>query len=57
MELLPALEKDVCGTCRVGTPEAEAGLLISRFGAPDVGAALAAGRRVILINGTKVRRT
>lgn len=53
-ELLPALEKMYAGLAVSGTPEAEkAGLLISRFGAPDVGAALAAGRRVILINGTK----
>lgn len=53
-ELLPALERIFTGLVVSGTPEAEkAGLLISRFGAPDVGAALAAGRRVILINGTE----
>lgn len=52
--LLPALEKLYTGLAVSGTPEAEkAGLLISRFGAPDAGAALADGRRVILINGTE----
>jgi hypothetical protein len=51
--LLPALEKLYTGLAASGTPEAEqAGLLISRFGAPDVGSALAAGRRVLLVNGT-----
>ncbi|HRR33591.1 MAG TPA: hypothetical protein P5026_05795 [Kiritimatiellia bacterium] len=53
-DLLPALETAYSGLVAAGTPEAEkAGLLISRFGSPDVGAALAAGRRVILINGTE----
>jgi hypothetical protein len=52
--LSPALEKLYTGLAVSGTPDAEkAALLISRFGAPDVGAALAAGQRVILINGTE----
>jgi len=53
-ELMPALEKLYAGLVAAGTPDAEkAELLVSRLGAPDVGAALAAGKRVLLINGTE----
>ncbi len=52
--LLPALEKLYTGLLSAGTPGAEqAGLLISQAGAPEVGPALAAGKRVLLINGTE----
>ena len=52
--LMPALEKLYTGLVAAGSPEAEkAALLISRIGSPDVGPALAAGKRVILINGTE----
>ena len=53
-DLMPELEKLYMGLVVAGTPDAEkAGLLISRFGAPDVAAALAAGKRVVLINAAK----
>ncbi len=52
--LMPALEKLYEGLAAAGSPEADkAALLISRIGSPDVGPALAAGKRVILINGTE----
>ncbi len=52
--LLPALEKLYTGLVATGSPEAEkAELLISHTGSPDVMAALAAGKRVLLINGTQ----
>lgn len=51
-ELMPAMERLYTGLVAAGTPAAEpADLLVSRLGAPDVGPALAAGKRVILING------
>jgi len=51
---MPALEKLYTGLAAAGMPEAEkAGLLISRVGAPDVDPALAAGKRVLLVNGTE----
>lgn len=49
-ELLPALEKLFTGLVAAGTPAAgQAGLLIAQPGAPEVEAALAAGKRVLLI--------
>ncbi len=52
--LMPALEKLYAGLTASGAPGAQqAGLLISRVGAPDVDAALAVGKRVLLINGTE----
>ncbi len=51
--LLPLLEKLYTGLVALGTPGAEqAGLLISQARSPDIDAALAAGKRVLLINGT-----
>ncbi len=51
--LLPSLEKLYTGLAASGTPGAEqAGLLISQARSPDVDDALAAGKRVLLINGT-----
>jgi len=51
--LLPSLEKLYTGLAASGTPGAEqAGLLISQARSADVDAALAAGKRVLLINGT-----
>ncbi|MDX9868860.1 MAG: hypothetical protein RBT78_13155 [Kiritimatiellia bacterium] len=51
--LWTALEKLYTGLVVSGTPGAEqAGLLISQARSPDVDAALAAGKRVLLINGT-----
>lgn len=52
-EMLPALEKLYTGLVVAGAPEAaSAGLLVSRAGAAEVGPAVAAGKRVLLINGT-----
>ena len=52
--MMPALEKLYTGLAASGTPGAEqAGLLISRAGASEVDVALAAGKRVLLINGTE----
>jgi len=51
--LLPSLEKLYTGLAASGTAGAEqAGLLISQVRSPDVDTALAAGKRVLLINGT-----
>lgn len=51
--LMPALEKLYVGLVAADAPAAgQAALLISRIGSPDVGPALAAGRRVLLVNGT-----
>ncbi len=53
-DLLPALEKLYAGLAPAGSPEAEsATLLISRLCALDVRPALAAGKRVLLINGAQ----
>ena len=50
-ELMPALEKLYTGLLETGKPGSEsAGLIISRIGSPDVAKALAAGKKVILIN-------
>ena len=52
--LMPALEKLYRGLAASGTPGAgQADLLISRARAPDVDIALAAGKRVLLINVTE----
>ena len=49
---LPALQRLYRGLVAADSPEAErAALLISQAGAPEVAAALAAGKRVLLING------
>lgn len=51
--LLPKLRSQYSGLAEAGTPEdATANLLISSIGLPDVAPALAAGKRVILINRT-----
>ena len=50
--LLPSLEKLYTGLVASNAPDAEkANLLISQIGSSDVAPALAAGKRVILING------
>jgi hypothetical protein len=50
--LSPALEKLYTGLLAADSAGAEqAGLLISQAGAPEVGPALATGKRVILVNG------
>ena len=55
-ELRPALEKLYTGLAAAGTPATEqAGLLIAQAGAPEVAAALATGRRVLLISNTAGR--
>ena len=52
-KLLPALRKLYTGLAEAGTPGAErANLLISEAGSPDAAAALAAGKRLLLISQT-----
>ena len=52
-KLLPALGKLFTGLAEAGTPGAErANLLISEAGSPDATAAMAAGKRILLINQT-----
>jgi len=51
--LMPALEKLFAGLVVAGTPGSDqAKVLISQARSPDVDVALAAGKRVLLINGT-----
>ena len=52
--VMPSLEPLYEGLIPAGTEAADAAeLLISRMGSPDVGPALAAGKRVLMINGTE----